>query len=242
MSNVRTPTGLEASAGSKDAGGSQGVVRVLICDDQWIVCQGLEAILSAEPWIKVVGTASDGAEAVEKAAQTHPDVVLMDLRMPGMNGIEATRLIRQRFSEIKVLVLTTYGTDEWLLQAIRSGASGYLLKGTPREALIEAVKGTALGRTHVDPEVAGKLFEQVAQSNVPAEDSMILDSLSERELDVLRLLARGLSNTDIAGRLYLSEGTVRNYVSAILSKLEVADRTQAAVLALRYGLIKLGDL
>lgn len=242
MSNARTSAGLEASAGSKGTGSSKGAVRVLICDDQWIVCQGLEAILSAEPGIEIVGTASDGAEAVEKAAQLRPDVVLMDLRMPGMNGIEATHLIRQCCSEIKVLVLTTYGTDEWLLKAIRSGASGYLLKGTPREALVEAVKGTALGRTHVDPEVAGKLFEQAARSDAPSEGSTILDSLSERELDVLRLLARGLSNTDIAGRLYLSEGTVRNYVSAILSKLEVADRTQAAVLALRYGLVKLGDL
>jgi DNA-binding NarL/FixJ family response regulator len=217
-------------------------VRVLICDDQWIVCQGLEAILGAEPGIEVVGIASDGAEAIDKVARLCPNVVLMDLRMPGMNGIEATRLIRERYPEVKVLVLTTYGTDEWLFEAVRSGAAGYLLKGTPREALIDAVRGTAMGRTHVDPEVAGKLFEQVAQSDTPSEGTTILERLSERELDVLRLLARGLTNTDIAGRLYLSEGTVRNYVSAILSKLEVSDRTQAAVLALRYGLVKLSDL
>ncbi len=162
--------------------------------------------------------------------------------MPGMNGIEATRLIRERHPGVKVLVLTTYASDEWLFEAVRSGAAGYLLKGTPREGLIEAVLGTAAGRTHVDPEVAGKLFEQVAQSDVAVKPAPILDSLSARELDVLRLLARGLSNADIAGRLYLSEGTVRNYVSAILSKLEVSDRTQAAVLALRYGLVKLSDL
>ena len=234
--------GPETSAESKRGGGFGGPVRVLICDDQRIVCQGLEAILGAEPGIDVVGIASDGAEALDQVARVCPDVVLMDLRMPGMNGIEATRLIRERFPETKVLVLTTYGADEWLLSAVRSGASGYLLKGTPREALVEAVKGTAAGRTHVDPEVAGRLFEQVAQSDAPSAGATVLDSLSERELDVLRLLARGLSNTDIAGRLYLSEGTVRNYVSAILSKLEVADRTQAAVLALRYGLVKLSDL
>jgi DNA-binding NarL/FixJ family response regulator len=221
---------------------SKRAVRVLICDDQWIVSQGLEAILGAERDIQVVGIASDGAEALEKVAQVHPDVVLMDLRMPGMNGIEATRLIRERFPQVKVLVLTTYGTDDWLFEAVRSGASGYLLKGTPREALIEAVHGTAEGRTHVDPEIAGKLFEQVAQADVPSDGAIILESLSPRELDVLRLLARGLSNTDIAGQLYLSEGTVRNYVSAILSKLDVSDRTQAAVLALRYGLVKLSDL
>jgi DNA-binding NarL/FixJ family response regulator len=223
-------------------------VRVLICDDQWIVCQGLEAILGAEPGIEVVGIATDGVEAIEKVAHVCPDVVLMDLRMPGMNGIEATRLIRKRYPDVKVLILTTYGTDEWLFEAVRSGASGYLLKGTPREALIAAVKGTAIGRTHVDPEIAGRLFEQVAQSDIgslrdtPSEGATLLETLSERELDVLRLLARGLTNTDIAGRLYLSEGTVRNYVSAILSKLEVSDRTQAAVLALRYGLVKLSDL
>jgi DNA-binding NarL/FixJ family response regulator len=227
--------------------GDRSAVRVLICDDQWIVSQGLEAILGAEPGIEVVGLAADGAQAVEKVAQVHPDVVLMDLRMPGMNGLEATRLIRDRHPEVKVLVLTTYGTDEWLFEAVRSGAAGYLLKGTPREALIEAVKGTAAGRTHVDPEVAGKLFEQVAQSEPSVGGhttpmGSILDSLSARELDVLRLLARGLTNTDIAGRLYLSEGTVRNYVSAILSKLQVSDRTQAAVLALRHGLVKLSEL
>jgi DNA-binding NarL/FixJ family response regulator len=231
----------------------------LICDDQWIVCQGLEAILSAEPGIEVVGVVSDGSQALEAVAHRRPDVVLMDLRMPGMDGIEATRLIRRDFPETKVLVLTTYGTDEWLFEAIQSGASGYLLKGTPRESLILAVKGTAAGRTHVDPEVAGKLFEQVSQTGWtppggplpgtagsgagrPPGTAHPLDALSERELDVLRLLARGLSNTDIAGRLYLSEGTVRNYVSSILSKLEVSDRTQAAVLALRYGLVKLSDL
>ena len=139
-------------------------------------------------------------------------------------------------------MLTTYSADEWVFDAIRAGAAGYLLKGTPRESLIEAVKGTAAGRTHVDPSVAGKLFDRVVQSEAPPEASKILDMLSERELDVLRLLARGYSNPDIARQLYLSEGTVRNYVSAILTKLEVPDRTRAAVLALRYGLVRLSEL
>jgi DNA-binding NarL/FixJ family response regulator len=218
------------------------VIRVLICDDQWIVCEGLEAILNADPEIKVVAVAHDGAEALERIPEVDPQVVLLDLKMPGMDGVQATRQIRRRFPEISVLVLTTYGEEDWVLSAIRAGAAGYLLKGTPRESLIDAVKGTAAGRTHVDPSVAGTLLKRVAQNEVPAEEAVILDALSERERDVLRLLARGFSNPDIARRLYLSEGTVRNYVSAILAKLDVPDRTRAAVLALRYGLVKLSEL
>jgi len=218
------------------------MIRVLICDDQWIVCEGLEAILSDDPEIQVVGIAHDGAEALEQIPAAKPDVVLMDLKMPGMNGIQATARIHDQYPEVKVLVLTTYGADEWVFDAIRSGAAGYLLKGTPRAALIEAIKGTAAGQTFVDPDVAGKLFDQIAQQNVPAPNQAILDALSERELEVLRLLARGLSNAEIASRLYLSQGTVRNYVSSVLSKLQVADRTQAAVLALRYGLVDLSEL
>lgn len=218
------------------------MIRVLICDDQWIVCEGLEAILSADSEIEVVAVAHDGAEALELIPSTAPDVVLLDLKMPGMDGIQATREICRRFPTIKVLVLTTYGADEWVFEAIRAGAAGYLLKGTPRGSLIEAVKGTAAGRTHVDPSVAGKLFDRVVESEAPSEASRIVDALSERELDVLRLLARGYSNPDIARQLYLSEGTVRNYVSSILAKLEVPDRTRAAVLALRYGLVKLSEL
>ncbi len=212
------------------------MIRVLICDDQWIVCEGLEAILDADPEIEVVGIAGDGAEAVEDVAKLHPDVVLMDLKMPVMNGVEATRQIRKRHPEVKVLVLTTYGGDEWVLDAIRSGAAGYLLKGTPRATLIAAVKGTAAGETYIDPKVAGQLLQQVTQPGEPAETSRVLAKLSDRELDVLRLLAQGLTNTDIAQRLSLSHGTVRNYVSAILAKLDVEDRTQAALLALRHGL------
>lgn len=216
------------------------MIRVLVCDDQWLVCEGLEAILSADPEIEVVGVAGDGAQALELVSQTRPDVVLMDLKMPGMNGIQATARISQQYPEVKVIVLTTYGIDEWVLDAIRSGAAGYLLKGTPREALIAAIKGTMAGQTHVDPAVAGKLFAAARQSSAPPAPTTLGESLSERELEVLRLLARGLSNEDIARQLFLSHGTVRNYVSAILSKLDVADRTQAAVLALRYGLVETG--
>jgi NarL family two-component system response regulator LiaR len=217
------------------------VIRVLICDDQVIVCEGLQAILSTAQDIEVVGTANDGAQAVEMVAGAQPDVVLMDLKMPVMNGVQATRLIRERHPEARVLVLTTYDADEWVFDAVRGGASGYLLKDTPRERLIEAIRDTAAGKTPVDPSVAGKLFAQVAQGAVPP-DTSIAEELSEREREVLGLLARGMTNAEIAERLYLSEGTVRNYVSAILTKLNVADRTQAAVTALRYGLASLTDL
>ena len=218
------------------------MIRVLICDDQWIVCEGLEAILEADQEIEVVGIAHDGAQALELIPQVEPDVVLMDLKMPGMNGIQATHKIGQQYPHIKVLVLTTYGADEWVFDAIRSGAAGYLLKGTPRDSLIAAVKGTASGDTHVDPAVAGKLFDRIARNGAPLSNTTIANALSDRELDVLRLLARGLSNAEIAQQLYLSEGTVRNYVSAVLAKLEVSDRTQAAILALRHGLVDLGEL
>jgi len=212
------------------------MIRVLICDDQAVVVDGLEMILSSDPEIKVVGTAQDGQEAVESIALLHPDVVLMDLKMPGMNGIQATREIRRRFPQVKVLVLTTFGDDEWLFDAIQSGADGYLLKGTSRADLVRAVRGTADGTTHVDPVVAGKLFSRLAQTARPPE-TQVGSELSERERDVLRLLARGLTNAEIADRLALTRGTVRNYVSSILTKLGVEDRTQAALIAVRYGLV-----
>ena len=217
------------------------MIRVLICDDQVIVCEGLRAILSTARGIEVVGVANDGAKAVEMIPETEPDIVLMDLKMPVMNGIQATRAIREQHPQVRVLVLTTYDADEWVFDAIRGGASGYLLKDTPREKLIAAIKETVEGKTHVDPAVAGKLFARVAARDIKAPDTLIADSLSAREREVLSLLGRGLSNADIANRLYLSEGTVRNYVSSVLAKLNVPDRTQAAVLALRYGLANLAD-
>jgi DNA-binding NarL/FixJ family response regulator len=215
------------------------MIRVLICDDQWLVCEGLAAILGTDPEIEVVGVAHDGAEALEMVPKAQPDVVLMDLKMPGMNGVQATREIGEQYPRVRVLVLTTYGADEWVFDAIRSGAAGYLLKGTPRESLIAAVKGTAAGSTHVDPAVAGMLFKQITREGAPAAKTAIVEALSSREMEVLQLLARGFSNSEIARRIYLSEGTVRNYVSSILAKLEVSDRTQAAILALRYGLVDL---
>ena len=212
-------------------------MKVLICDDQATIRDGLNLLLTLEPDMHVVGLAVDGQEALKLIAKQQPDLVLMDLKMPGMNGIEATRNIRMKYPAVKVLVLTTYDDDEWVFDAIRAGASGYLLKDTPREELVRAVMETALGKTFIDPAVAGKLLRQLAGAkNQPS--ARITDKLTEREVDVLRLLACGLTNAEIAGRLFLSQGTVRNYVSAIFSKLEVADRTQAAVIAIEHGLGK----
>jgi DNA-binding NarL/FixJ family response regulator len=210
-------------------------MKVIICDDQALIRDGLEMLLKLEKSIQVVGQAQDGAEAVELVAQHEPDLVLMDLKMPGMNGIEATRRIRARHPAVKVLVLTTYDDDEWIFDAIRAGAAGYLLKDTPREEVIKAVRGTVEGKAFVDPAVAGKLLSQVA-GNQAQPATLITDKLTGREVDVLRLLARGLTNADIAARLHLSEGTVRNHVSAIFAKLDVSDRTQAAVIAIQHGL------
>jgi two-component system, NarL family, response regulator LiaR len=212
------------------------MIKLLICDDQYVVREGLKAIFETDASLQVVGTAADGAEALDLIPQLQPDLVLMDLKMPVMNGVQATRHIRQKYPDIKILVLTTYDADEWVFDSIRSGAAGYLLKDTQRDGLIAAIKDTVAGRTPVDSAVAGKLFSQIVQGS-PEPQSTLVDTLTEREKDILRLLGAGLSNADIAAHLYFSEGTVRNYISSILDKLGVADRTQAAVLALRCGLV-----
>jgi DNA-binding NarL/FixJ family response regulator len=211
-------------------------IKVLICDDQMIVCEGLERILGAAPDIEVVGTAHNGQEALDIIPTVKPDLILMDLKMPLMNGIIATRKIREQFPGIFVLVLTTYDDDEWVFDAVRAGAAGYLLKDTPPSELIKAIHGTIAGQSFIDPDVAGKILSGYAKSN-QSETQPTNYNLSERERDILRLLAQGLSNADIAQQLYLTEGTVRNYTSEIFKKLGVNDRTQAAVVALRYGLV-----
>lgn len=212
------------------------MIRVLICDDQDMVREGIQVILGTVPEIYVVGTVANGAQAIEAVEQWNPDVVLMDLNMPGVNGIQATRAIHEKHPQIHILALTTYDADEWVFDAIRAGAAGYLLKDTPRAALIKAITGTAEGQTYVDPAVAGKLFNHIAGTTA-SMDTTLANTLSAREREVLRLLADGLSNADIAKELFLSEGTVRNYVSSLFVKLGVSDRTQAAVVALKHGLV-----
>jgi len=210
-------------------------MKVIICDDQAIVREGLEMLLKLEPDIDVVGSAEDGAAAVEMVAKETPNLVLMDLKMPIMNGVEATRQILTKYPEVKVLVLTTYDDDEWVFDAIQAGASGYLLKDTPRDEVVKAIRGTVTGKTYVDPSVARKILDQVS-SHQTQPATLITSKLTKREIEVLRLLAKGLNNVDISDRLFLSEGTVRNHVSAILAKLGVSDRTQAAVIAIQHGL------
>ena len=217
------------------------MIKVLICDDQEIVCEGLQRILETDEEISVVGISHNGIEALEQIEKTKPNLVLMDLKMPEMNGIIATRKIHEKHPDISVLILTTFDDDEWLFDAIRSGASGYLLKDRPRSELINAIKGTVSGGAYVDPAVAGKLLNNIVQ-NIPQRTPSVDISLSDRELEVLRLLAMGLSNANIAKRLFLSEGTIRNYTSAIFAKLNVSDRTQAAVAALRTGLVDVNKL
>jgi len=212
------------------------MIRVMICDDQEVVCQGLNAILSTADNLQVTGIANNGQEALELLEKKSTDVVLMDLKMPVMNGIHATREIKIMYPQVRVLILTTYDADAWLFDAIRNGADGYLLKDTSREMLIQAIEEIAEGKTPVDSKVAGKLFSQLSKHALPGDTTLGKD-LADREREILKLIAQGMTNAEIAASLFLSEGTVRNYVSAILEKLGVDDRTQAAVLALRFGLV-----
>ena len=215
------------------------MIRVIICDDQTVVREGLAAILSTDPEIEIVGLASNGRDALDMLQETQTDVVLMDLKMPVMNGVQTTQHLRRMHPKVNVLVLTTYADDQWVLDAVRAGAAGYLLKDTRRDELLDAIKGTVEGRTYLDPAIAGKLTQQVAFGAGPSEPAEpALDSFTEREQEVLNLLAQGYSNPEIAERLHLARGTVRNYVSAILQKLGVSDRTQAAVVAVRRGMIE----
>lgn len=216
------------------------MIRVIVCDDQEIVCQGLTTILNNDPQIQVVATANNGLDVQNLVASHQPDLVLMDLKMPGVNGIQATQKIRSSFPNVKILILTTYDDDEWLFDAIRAGAAGYLLKDTPAISLIQAIKGTIEGETYLDPNVAGKVLNQVAHQKQQVSPASHIQ-LSDREMEVLQLLAHGLANADIARELYLSEGTVRNYTSAIFTKLGVNDRTQAVLAALRYGLVNINE-
>jgi DNA-binding NarL/FixJ family response regulator len=220
-------------------------IRVLITDDQDIVRQGLSVILSHQPGLEVAGLAANGREAVRLVGQVQPDVALMDLKMPEMNGVLATRTIVSRYPQTKVVVLTTYDTDEWVFDAIRAGASGYLLKDSTSTEIVQAIRGTVAGEVHIDPAIASKVlaeFNRLTQSRpAPAypDEALTMALLTERERTVLQEMAQGKSNREIAETLFLAEGTVKNYVSAIISKLQANDRTQAAILALKRGLATL---
>ncbi len=210
-------------------------MKIIICDDQDIVRDGLTLLLKLETDIEIIGVAANGAEAIELVTQKQPGLVLMDLKMPVMNGVDATREIKTKFPAVKVLILTTYGTDDWVLDAIRAGASGYLLKDATREEVLNAIRGTGAGKTYVDPAIAGKILGELAGTK-KKPSALITGKLTQREIEVLHLLATGLSNEGISKKLFLSEGTVRNHVSSIVDKLGVSDRTQAAILAIQHGL------
>jgi DNA-binding NarL/FixJ family response regulator len=212
------------------------MIKVMIVDDQALARDGLELIVGSSPDIEVIGTADNGANALALLEDLSPDVVLMDLKMPVLNGVQTTRHIREKYPEIKVLVLTTFDADEWVVDAIRAGASGYLLKDSPREEIVAAIHRTAQGETTVSPRITDTLY-RVVKHGTPG-DSSIVEDLNEREREILNLLANGLTNADIAEKIHLAEGTVRNYVSSIFAKLNVADRTQAAAIAWRHGLVK----
>ncbi|MFF0752841.1 response regulator [Streptomyces sp. NPDC004267] len=218
-------------------------IRVLIADDQSMVRQGFTVLLNAEPGIEVVGQAVDGADAVARAAELDPDVVLMDIRMPGTGGIEATRLLTEPAdATVKVLVLTTFDLDEYVYEALRAGAAGFLLKDASAEELAEAVRVVARGDALLAPNLTRRLIAEFSRlSPAPAVPRMDrLGSLTERETEVLTLIAQGLSNAEIAGSLVVAEQTVKTYVSRILTKLGLRDRTQAAVHAYESGLVRPG--
>ncbi len=227
-------------------------IRVLLADDQDIIRTGLTIILNHQPDLEVVGQAADGVEAVELTKRLQPDVILMDIKMPRLNGIQATRQIMAAMPRTQIIILTTYDTDDWVFDGIRAGAVGYLLKDAPGENLAEAVRGAMRGESQMDPTVARKVLREFQHLTAPhrlvtdplasvptAAAEEPLEKLTDREEEILKLLAAGLPNKEIAQQLALSEGTVKNHISAILAKLHANDRTQAVLTALKRGLVDL---
>ena len=210
-------------------------IRVLVADDQSMVRAGFRMLLSGEPDIEVVAEASNGLEAVDKAARFDPTVVLMDIRMPELDGLEATRRILAADADARVLILTTFDLDEYIYEALRAGASGFVLKDDPPEQLLAAIRTIAQGDALLSPAVTKRVIEQFTRTP-RATPPKALDELTERELDVFRLIARGLSNAEIARELYISETTVKTHITHILQKLDLRDRVQAVVLAHEIGL------
>jgi DNA-binding NarL/FixJ family response regulator len=215
-------------------------IRVLLVDDQCLFREGLETMLSVHKDIEVAGEASNGQEAIEVAAQVQPDVVLMDVRMPVLDGVRATRRLKKALPQCKVIVLTTFDDDEYVFDALRAGAVGYLLKDVRSAQLLEAIRAAARGESILEPSVAAKViaeFTRVSGMVPAAQMEQLVEPLSERELEILGWIARGASNREIADGLFIAEGTVKNHVTHILGKLGVRDRTQAALKARELGLL-----
>jgi DNA-binding NarL/FixJ family response regulator len=216
--------------------------RVFIADDQALVRAGFRRLLETTPGIDVVGEAGDGQEAVDGARRLRPDLVLMDIRMPRLDGIEATRRLVSDNSGMRVLILTTFGLDNYVYDALRAGASGFMLKDAPPEELLAAVDIVARGDALIAPAVTRAVVEEfVRRSPAPTPAPPLLDELTSREREVLELVAQGLSNAEIADRLFVSGGTVKTHVAHILSKLDLRDRIQAVILAYESGLVRPGD-
>ena len=217
------------------------MITVLVADDQALVRDGLRLILDSQADIEVVGQAADGADAVRAATRLTPDVVLMDIRMPGVDGLEATRRITSR-TGCRVLVLTTFDLDEYLVEALRAGASGFLLKSSPRQHLLHAVRTVCEGGALLDPQLTVRLVEEHVLGRIAADSTAEhqLGRLTPREREVLELLARGLSNTEIAARLHLGETTVKSHVAHTLAKIGARDRIQAVVFAYEAGFVRPG--
>jgi DNA-binding NarL/FixJ family response regulator len=217
-------------------------IRVLVCDDQALVRSGFRMILDARDDIEVVGEAQDGREAIELAQEIDPDVILMDVRMPDIDGVEATRRLVAAGSRARILILTTFDLDEYVYDALRAGASGFLLKDVHPPQLAEAIRVVAGGEALLAPSVTRRLLDRFAETS-PDEETKpppALESLTERELEVLKLLAGGLSNAELAEQLFLSETTVKSHISSVLRKLDLRDRVQAVVLAYEAGLVRPG--
>lgn len=217
------------------------MIKVMIADDQELIRQSLEIVLSTHEDIDVVATACDGFDVLEKVKLNRPDVILMDIRMPKMDGVYCTKMIKEKYPQIKIIILTTFDDDEFVFSALKYGASGYLLKGVSMQELYKAICTVVSGGAMINPDIATKvfkLFSQMAISNYAIQvDEKNVDSISRAEWKVIQQIGQGFSNKEIAKNLFLSEGTVRNYLSNILSKLELRDRTQLAIWAVQTGQI-----
>jgi DNA-binding NarL/FixJ family response regulator len=207
------------------------MINLLIADDQDLFRQGLTTLLNLEEDLQVVGQASNGQEAITLAEELQPDVILMDMRMPICDGVEATQQIHQRYPWMRILVLSTFDEDEYIWRSLQAGALGYLLKSTPSGQLATAIRSLQQGYSQLGPSIAPKVFAQINPLLSISPTQKVLDQMSQREMDILRSICNGLSNREIAKYLHLSEGTVKNYVTQVLSKLNLRDRTQAALWA-----------
>jgi DNA-binding NarL/FixJ family response regulator len=214
-------------------------IRLLLVDDQRLMRDGLRILLELESDFEVVGEAENGAEALDTYRQLTPDVILMDIRMPEMDGVEATRRLRETDPNSKVIILTTFDDNEYVFEGLRAGALGYLLKDVSGAELADAIRKVAAGGSMIEPSVARKVVAEFARLAPPSPEAAneLIEPLSEREIEILKLVSQGLTNKEIAARLFLAEGTVKNYVTSILQKIDARDRTQAAIRARELGLL-----